>query len=67
MQTIGMFLEFQWSDEHNENEMQLADETLKLNNYTVPMAVDKLGMVLYIIWSTRRFLFLINFSNFSSV
>lgn len=40
-----MFLEFQWTNNQNEKAMRLADTTLKLNNYTVPMAVDKLGMV----------------------
>lgn len=45
MQTIGMFLEFQWHNIQNEKAIRLADTTLKLNNLTVPMAVDKLGMV----------------------
>lgn len=46
MQAIPMFVEFQWDhQEQNEHKMRLADATLKLNNYTIPMAVDKLGMV----------------------
>lgn len=42
---LGMFVENQWGSQPNINDLSLIDETLLLNNYTVPQAVNELGLV----------------------
>lgn len=45
MPLLGMFVENQWGSLPNLDELRLIDQILKLNNYTVTMAVAELGLV----------------------
>lgn len=42
---LGMFVENQWGSQPNRNDLSLIDDTLRLNNLTVPQAVRELGLV----------------------
>lgn len=42
---IGAFVENQWGNTPNINDLSLIDETLHLNNYTILMAVNQLSLV----------------------
>lgn len=47
---LGMFVENQWGSQPNRNDLSLIDDTLRLNNLTVPQAVKELGLVYLIIF-----------------